>query len=120
MKKTELLSPAGNLETLKVAVQNGADAIYMAGKKFGARAFWLEFVIKTVLLTFLLLLFGEIMPKIYSRQDSLKFCRMSVNGILLLRKIFWPLEWLLIASGILAEKVVLETVCLALVSVVLE
>ena len=74
--------------------------------QFGARAFWLEFVIKTVLLTFLLLLFGEIMPKIYSRQDSLKFCRMSVNGILLLRKIFWPLEWLLIASGILAEKVV--------------
>lgn len=74
--------------------------------QFGVRAFWLEFVIKTVLLTFLLLLFGEIMPKIYSRQDSLKFCRMSVNGILLLRKIFWPLEWLLIASGILAEKVV--------------
>lgn len=74
--------------------------------QFGARAFWLEFVIKTVLLTFLLLLFGEIMPKIYSRQDSLKFCRMSVNGILLLRKIFWPLEWLLITSGILAEKVV--------------
>ena len=39
MRKTELLSPAGNLETLMVAVQNGADAIYMAGKKFGARAF---------------------------------------------------------------------------------
>lgn len=37
MKKVELLSPAGNLETLKSAVQNGADAVYMAGKKFGAR-----------------------------------------------------------------------------------
>ena len=74
--------------------------------KFGARAFWSEFVSKTVLLTFLLLLFGEIMPKIYSRQDSLKFCRMSVNGILFLRKFFWPLEWMLIVSGILAEKVV--------------
>ncbi len=74
--------------------------------KFGARAFWFEFVTKTVLLTFLLLLFGEIMPKIYSRQDSLKFCRMSVNGILFLRKFFWPLEWALITSGILAEKVV--------------
>ena len=74
--------------------------------KFGARAFWFEFVSKTVLLTFLLLLFGEIMPKIYSRQDSLKFCRMSVNGILFLRKFFWPLEWMLIVSGILAEKVV--------------
>lgn len=74
--------------------------------KFGARAFWFEFITKTVLLTFLLLLFGEIMPKIYSRQDSLKFCRMSVNGILILRKFFWPLEWVLIASGLLAEKVV--------------
>ena len=74
--------------------------------KFGARAFWFEFITKTVLLTFLLLLFGEIMPKIYSRQNSLKFCRMSVNGILILRKFFWPLEWVLIASGLLAEKVV--------------
>lgn len=73
---------------------------------FGARAFWFEFVVKTVLLTFLLLLFGEIMPKVYSRQNSLKFCRKSVNGVLLLRKIFWPLEWILMASGILAEKVV--------------
>lgn len=35
----ELLSPAGDIEKLKVAVQNGADAIYMAGKNFGARAF---------------------------------------------------------------------------------
>ena len=31
------------------------------------KAMWLEFLIITVLLTFLLLLFGEIMPKIYSR-----------------------------------------------------
>lgn len=39
MKKIELLSPAGDLEKLKIAVLNGADAVYMAGKKFGARAF---------------------------------------------------------------------------------
>ena len=35
----ELLSPAGNSECLKMAVQNGADAIYLGGKLFGARAF---------------------------------------------------------------------------------
>ncbi len=35
--KPELLSPAGDLETFKIAIQNGADAVYMAGKKFGAR-----------------------------------------------------------------------------------
>ncbi len=70
------------------------------------KAMWLEFLIITVLLTFLLLLFGEIMPKIYSRQQPLAFCRKSVNFILLMRRLFWPLGSLLIKSGALAEKVV--------------
>ena len=39
MKKVELLSPSGDFESLKMAVLNGADAVYLAGKKFGARAF---------------------------------------------------------------------------------
>ena len=39
--------------------------------KFGPKAYWLEFLSLTVMLTFLLLLFGEIMPKVYSRQDPL-------------------------------------------------
>ena len=73
---------------------------------FGERAYWLQFLCITVLLTFLLLLFGEIMPKVYSRQNSLVFCRRTVNGILFLRKLFWPLETILLRSGILAEKVV--------------
>ncbi len=75
---------------------------------FGAKAYWLQLLCMTVLLTFLLLLFGEIMPKIYSRQNALKFCRFAVNGVMVLRKIFWPLEWLLLKSGILAKKVVKE------------
>ena len=69
-------------------------------------AYWLQFLIITVLLTFLLLLYGEIMPKIYSRHDPLRFCRRSVNGILFMRKLFWPLETVLMRSGFLAEKVV--------------
>ena len=73
---------------------------------FGERAYWLQCLCITVLLTFLLLLFGEIMPKVYSRQNSLVFCRRTVNGILFLRKLFWPLETILLRSGILAEKVV--------------
>jgi len=35
--KMEILSPAGNLETLKAAVSNGADAVYVGGKNFSAR-----------------------------------------------------------------------------------
>ena len=38
VKKPELLIPAGNLETLKVAVDYGADACYIGGEKFGLRA----------------------------------------------------------------------------------
>ena len=39
MKKPELLSPAGNLEKLKMALIYGADAVYLGGKSFGLRAF---------------------------------------------------------------------------------
>ena len=37
-KKAELLSPAGNYEKMKAAVNYGADAVYLAGKSFGMRA----------------------------------------------------------------------------------
>ncbi len=39
MKKHELLVPAGNMECLYQAVQNGCDAVYVACKNFGARKF---------------------------------------------------------------------------------
>ncbi len=39
MKKIELLSPAGDMEKLKMAVLYGADAVYLAGTDFGMRAF---------------------------------------------------------------------------------
>jgi len=58
------------------------------------------------MLTFLLLLFGEIMPKVYSRQDPLNFCRKAVKGVCICRKVFWPIENILLRSGIIAEKVV--------------
>ncbi len=37
--KKELLAPAGDFETLKQAIHNGCDAVYLGGKKFGARKF---------------------------------------------------------------------------------
>lgn len=74
--------------------------------EFGEKAQWLQFLSLTVFLTFLLLLFGEIMPKVYSRQDPLGFCRRCVSGIYFCRKLFWPIENVLLKSGVLAEKVV--------------
>lgn len=39
MEKIELLAPAGNMEKLKMALLYGADAVYLAGKTFGLRAY---------------------------------------------------------------------------------
>ena len=69
-------------------------------------AVWLEFIVITVLLTFLLLLFGEIMPKVYAGQNPLAFCRLTAGSILFLSKVFYPLSEILIKTGLLAEKVV--------------
>ena len=68
-------------------------------------AVWLHFLIITVLLTFLLLLFGEIMPKVYCAQHALSYCRSVSGAILALSKVFRPLSSILIRSGLLAEKV---------------
>lgn len=43
MQETEILSPAGNIQSVHQAVQNGADAVYIGGKNFGARAFAANF-----------------------------------------------------------------------------
>lgn len=67
-------------------------------------AVWLEFIVITVLLTFMLLLFGEIMPKVYCSQHALAVCRLFSPAILFLRRLFYPLASLLISSGVLAEK----------------
>ena len=39
MKSTEVLAPAGSAESLKAAVKNGADAVYLGGSLYGARAY---------------------------------------------------------------------------------
>lgn len=66
----------------------------------------LEFLFMTVLLTFLLLLFGEIMPKIYSAQHSLSFCRMVAPVLQIVERIFWPVSSVLMRSKKIASKVV--------------
>ena len=63
-----------------------------------------EFLILTVILTFLLLLFGEIMPKIYSAQKTLDFCRFSAPGIWMFRSLFYPVASMLVRSTSFLNK----------------
>ena len=38
LKRPEVLAPAGTLEKLKVAIRNGADAVYIGGNAYGLRS----------------------------------------------------------------------------------
>lgn len=48
MQKVELLSPAGSIEVLKMAVKCGADAVYISGKEYGARKYADNFTIDEI------------------------------------------------------------------------
>ena len=66
---------------------------------------WLEFLFMTVLLTFLLLLFGEVMPKIASTQKPLAMARLCAPAYTILVKVWWPVSWLLLKSGRITEHI---------------
>lgn len=65
-----------------------------------------EFLCLTIILTFLLLLFGEIIPKIYSAQQGLAFCRFAAPGISFFKKIFKPFALVLVKSSKFMNKYV--------------
>lgn len=70
---------------------------------FGA-AEWIEFLFMTVLLTFLLLLFGEIVPKIYSASHTLSFCRFSAPVMVVLDKLWYPISSFLLSFQVVVER----------------
>lgn len=70
---------------------------------FGAQ--WMEFVVLTVILTFILLLFGEIIPKLYSAHNSLSFSLRAAPMLSVLTVVLRPVSTLLMRSKVLSDKV---------------
>ncbi len=66
---------------------------------------WLEFLFMTVLLTFLLLLFGEVMPKVAATQKPLAMARLCAPVYAVLVKVWWPVSSLLLQSGRITERI---------------
>lgn len=62
------------------------------------------FFIQVIVVTALLLLFGEIMPKIYASQNVLSFARFMAKPLLILRRIFYPLSSVLVQSTSVIDK----------------
>ena len=58
-----------------------------------------EFLFKTVLVTFLLLLFGEILPKVFSQENPLWFARMVIYPIRFFKFVTYPLAYVLVRTG---------------------
>ena len=52
MNKPEILSPAGDMESLDTALSFGADAVYLAGKSFGMRTASKNFSVVSLRLLF--------------------------------------------------------------------
>ncbi len=67
---------------------------------------WLNFLLQTVLLTFAILLFGEIIPKLYSNHNHKSWATAALPGVKLLIRIFTPLSSMLVKSNWLVNKVV--------------
>ncbi|MFI3280839.1 MAG: gliding motility-associated protein GldE [Rikenellaceae bacterium] len=74
-----------------IVTSNIIDTIFALGR--------LDFVIKTVVVTFVLLLFGEIAPKVMAQINPLGFAKFSSRIMLIFRTIFYPLSMVLMKAG---------------------
>lgn len=82
---------------------------FMSILSFGESAKWMEFILLTVILTFLLLLFGEVMPKIYSKNNVRRFAYLASDGLYLIFCLLKPFSSLLVRSTSFTERLASKT-----------
>jgi len=64
----------------------------------------LQFIFEVVVITFLLVLFGEITPKVYANANSRKFALLMAKPFVIIQKIFYPLSVLLVSTTSMIDK----------------
>lgn len=79
---------------------------FALGPVFEGMSEVLSFILQSVILTFLILLFGEILPKLIANSDNMRWVRFSIGGVKLLTLLFMPLAAMLERSTIIVNKVV--------------
>jgi gliding motility-associated protein GldE len=52
----------------------------------------LKFVVEVILITFLILLFGEVLPKVYASRNNIKFAKFIANPLAILDKLLSPIS----------------------------
>lgn len=68
----------------------------------------LSFLLQTVILTFLILLFGEILPKLYANSSPLRWARMAAPALSAAVRFFYPLSSMLVRSSSIVHRVVVK------------
>lgn len=79
---------------------------YSLGPIFSGMSEVLSFILQTVLLTFLILLFGEILPKLLANGNHLKWATHAIPGITFLSRLLSPFSKVLVSSTSIVNKVV--------------
>lgn len=79
---------------------------FALGPVFNGMSEVVSFILQTILLTFLILLFGEILPKLVANSNNMRWVRFSIGGVRLLMKLFSPLSSMLVRSTGIVRKVV--------------
>ncbi len=65
----------------------------------------LQFFIQVIIITFFLVLFGEVTPKIYARANSKNFAKMVSKPFVLVQKLIYPLALLLVSTTKIINKI---------------
>jgi gliding motility-associated protein GldE len=65
---------------------------------------WMPFTIQVLAVTFIILLLGEVVPKVYATTSGLKICRAMSLPLTVIEKIFKPVSFLLVSSTNLINK----------------
>ncbi len=81
---------------------------YALGPVFQGMAAWMSFLLQTVILTFLILLFGEILPKLIANSDNMRWIRFALGGVKLLMAVFSPISSLLVRGSTIVNRVVVK------------
>ncbi len=103
-------NPEKLLSTVLVANNTVNIAIVLLAAFLSSRIFdfssepVLGFIINVVLITFLLLFFGEVMPKVYASRNHITLALFMAYPLTLLEKVFQPVTFLLIFSSKFVKK----------------
>lgn len=79
---------------------------FALGPVFSGMSAVMSFILQTVILTFIILLFGEILPKLIANANNMRWARFSIGGVSAMMHLFAPIASMLVRSTGIVKKVV--------------